>query len=135
MINLYLKNWIKVKQRLIAQWRKRLWAIGGSLRWLARFCLQWITLCFMLFVSQVFASGGTKSDLPFVSTVTKLKDAISGPFLLSGAIIMVVATCLMLAFGEWGDGFKRMINVVLWLSVAFAAATFISTMFGTGSAL
>jgi type IV secretion system protein TrbC len=89
-----------------------------------------------LFISLFNASNAlasASSDLPFVSSMNKLKDAISGPFLLAGAIIMIVVTCLMLAFGEWGDGFKKMINVVLWLSVAFAASTFISSVFSSGA--
>lgn len=77
--------------------------------------------------------ASTSSSLPFTSTLNKLKDAISGPFLLSAAIIMIVATCLMLAFGEWGDSFKRIINIVLWLSVAFGVTSFISTLFSTGA--
>lgn len=81
--------------------------------------------------SNILAS--TTSDLPFVSTTQKLEKAISGPFLLSISIIMVVVTCVMLSFGEWGDGFKRIINIVLWLSVAFAATSFITSMFSTGA--
>ena len=72
-------------------------------------------------------------SLPFNSTMNIVKDAISGPFLLAAAVIMIVITCLMLAFGEWGDGFKKMINIVLWLSVAFAATGFITSLFGGGA--
>lgn len=79
------------------------------------------------------ALASTTSNLPFASTMTKLKDAIAGPFLLSAAIIMIVTTCLMLAFGEFGDGFKKIINIVLWLSIAFAATSFVTTMFGSGA--
>ena len=81
--------------------------------------------------TSVLASGD--GNLPFNSTMNTLKDAISGPFLLAAAIIMIVITCLMLAFGEWGDGFKKLINIVLWLSIAFAASSFITTMFAGGS--
>lgn len=76
---------------------------------------------------QCWARG---SELPFNSTLDKLKEAISGPFLSAAAIIMIVITCLMLAFGEWGDGFKKLINIVLWLSIAFGSVSFVSTMFG-----
>lgn len=82
----------------------------------------------LLPMQLAFARSG--GNLPFNSTMNVLKDAISGPFLLAAAIIMVVITCLMLAFGEWGDGFKKLINIVLWLSIAFAATSFITTMFG-----
>lgn len=80
---------------------------------------------------SAFARG--MGNLPFNSTMDIVKDAISGPFLLASAVIMIVITCLMLAFGEWGDGFKKMINIVLWLSVAFAATGFITSLFGGGS--
>lgn len=103
MANLYLKNWASKS----------------------------VALAGLLLTNNVFASSS--GDLPFVSTMNTLKDAISGPFLLAGAIIMIVVTCLMLAFGEWGDGFKKMINIVLWLSVAFAATSFVTTMFGGGA--
>jgi type IV secretory pathway VirB2 component (pilin) len=77
--------------------------------------------------------ASTSSSLPFASSLSTLKDAISGPVLLSASIIMIVVTCLMLAFGEWGSGFKTLINIVFWLSVAFGAASFVSTMFGSGA--
>lgn len=99
-------------------------------------CLKnWLKSYVLLFslvsTENVFASSS--GNLPFVSTMNTLKDAISGPFLLAASIIMIVVTCIMLAFGEWGDGFKKMINIVLWLSVAFAATSFISTLFGGGA--
>jgi len=80
---------------------------------------------------DIFASSS--GNLPFVSTMNTLKDAISGPFLLSASIIMIVVTCIMLAFGEWGDGFKKIINIVMYLSIAFFATSFISSLFGGGA--
>jgi type IV secretory pathway VirB2 component (pilin) len=76
--------------------------------------------------TPVFAQG----SLPFDSTLKVLKNAITGPFLMAAAMIMVVVTCIMLAFGEWGDGFKKLINIALWLSIAFGATGFISALFG-----
>jgi type IV secretory pathway VirB2 component (pilin) len=95
--------------------------------WLKKSCALFISTN----ITEAFAS--TSGNLPFNSTMNILKDAISGSFLLSAAIIMIVITCLMLAFGEWGDGFKKFINIVLWLSIAFAATSFITTMFGGGA--
>jgi type IV secretion system protein TrbC len=91
-----------------------------------------LTTSFLCFLSKKVLANNA-SGLPFVSTLNMLKDGISGPFLLAASIIMIVATCVMLAFGEWGDGFKRMINIVMWLSIAFAATSFVTTMFGGGA--
>ncbi len=94
--------------------------LRGWLKFLIIASLCWINLAF----------ADTGSDLPFDSTMNLLKDAITGPFLMSVSIIMIVVTCLMLAFGEWGDGFKKLINIVLWLSIAFSATSFVTTLFG-----
>lgn len=106
MINLFSKSWLKK---------------------------SFLAGCLLMVNAVAMASDTGKTDLPFVSTMEKLKGAISGPFLLSASIIMVVVTCLMLAFGEFGDGFKKIINIVMWLSIAFAATNFISTLFGSGA--
>jgi type IV secretion system protein VirB2 len=92
-----------------------------------------LSVCLLLFTGTNTAFATSTGSLPFNSTMNMLKDAISGPFLLSASIIMIVITCLMLAFGEWGDGFKKLINIVLWLSIAFAATSFVTTMFGGGA--
>lgn len=86
---------------------------------------------FFLTSSSVFASSST--SLPFGSTLQTLAEAIKGPWLLSASIIMVVATCFMLAFGEHSDGFRKIINIVMWLSIAFGITSFITTMFGGGA--
>jgi type IV secretory pathway VirB2 component (pilin) len=106
---------------------------------MASLCLKnWIkkinisAMTFLIAMKSAYASSTTTS-LPFNTAMNTLKDAISGPFLLAAAIIMIVVTCLMLAFGEWGDGFKKVINIVLWLSIAFGAASFVATMFGSGA--
>jgi type IV secretion system protein VirB2 len=98
-------------------------------RWLKKYLVGLAMATWM--ASNTDAS--TTGNLPFNSTMNTLEQAISGPFLLSAAVIMVVVTCLMLAFAEWGDGFKKLINIVMWLSIAFAATSFITTMFGTGA--
>jgi type IV secretory pathway VirB2 component (pilin) len=98
-------------------------------KWLSRFSTSFVLN--LLLGQLAFAS--TTSTLPFSSTMTVLKDAISGPFLLAASIIMIVITCLMLAFGEFGDGFKKLINIVFWLSIAFGVVGFITTLFGSGA--
>ncbi len=85
------------------------------------------------FTSITYAGTTGSENLPFESTLDMLQKSISGPVLTSISIIMVAITCMMLAFGEWGDGFKKIINIVLWLSIAFAAVSFLNHMFGAGA--
>jgi type IV secretory pathway VirB2 component (pilin) len=98
-------------------------------RWAKRSLLSLGMLC----AGMQSAWASSTGSLPFNSTMNIVKDAISGPFLLAASVIMIVITCLMLAFGEWGDGFKKMINIVLWLSIAFAATGFVTSLFGSGA--
>lgn len=105
MVNLHMKNW-----------HKRIFAI-----------------CVFTLLASKSAFASSIGDLPFNGPMNILSTAISGPWLLAVSIIMIVITCVMLAFGEWGDGFKKIINMVMWLSVAFAATTFVTTMFAAGA--
>jgi type IV secretory pathway VirB2 component (pilin) len=105
MINLHGKNWIKTI----------------------------IFSTILLFTPNLWAATTGGENLPFESTLDMLQKSISGPVLTSISIIMVAITCVMLAFGEWGDGFKRVINIVLWLSVAFSAVSFLNHMFAAGA--
>jgi type IV secretory pathway VirB2 component (pilin) len=92
---------------------------------------NWRSLIFIFFVAVLISHPAfAEQNMPFASTLETLKTAISGPFLKAASVIMIVVTCLMLAFGEWGDGFKRIITIVLWLSIAFAATSFIG-VFGS----
>lgn len=76
------------------------------------------------------AEGGT---LPISAAVTKLANEISGPFMFSAAVIMVCITALLSAFGEFGDGAKKIINITFWLSMGFGVTSLISNLFATGA--
>lgn len=101
---------------------------------MASFCLKhWGRRAGIFCLISLYHGPVMAAALPFTSTLTTLKNAITGPFLLAAAMIMVVVTCVMLAFGEWGDGFKKLINIALWLSIAFGVTSFISSLFGSAA--
>ena len=87
----------------------------------------------LVIAGLLYSNAAWASSLPFTSTLTTLKNAITGPFLLTATMIMVVVTFMMMAFGEWGDGFKKLINIVFWLSMAFGVTSFIGSLFGQSS--
>lgn len=105
-----------MKHSFLKRWNKKLMAIS------------------LLLLSDAASASTTGGEnLPFESTLDTLQKSISGPVLTSMSIIMIAVTCVMLAFGEWGDGFKKIINIVMWLSIAFAAVSFLNHMFGAGA--
>lgn len=142
MKNLPLKNWLELfciqygNQATVASPQLYIWKFSKRILMKYKKLILKSTMgmtAIALYTTNALASN--TSNLPFNSTMNILKEAISGPFLLSAAIILIVITCLMLAFGEWGEGFKRLINIVLWLSIAFAATGFVTSMFGGSAGL
>jgi type IV secretory pathway VirB2 component (pilin) len=47
-------------------------------------------------------------------------------------VIVIIATGLTLAFGETSGGFRRLIQIVFGLSIAFAASSFFLAFFQFG---
>mgnify|MGYP002712614560 CR=1 FL=1 len=48
------------------------------------------------------------------------------------AVIVIIATGLALAFGDTSGGFRRLIQIVFGLSIAFAASSFFLSFFSFG---
>lgn len=77
----------------------------------------------------------SSTDLPFTSTLDTLKDAILGKAAFDIATILVGITMLMLGFGEWTDGIKRVIQFTFFLSLALSASSAVNALFGASGAL
>lgn len=81
-------------------------------------------------IANVYAS--TTGNMPFNTSMDNFKsNFIAVVFVI--AVILWVATCLMLAFGDWGDGIKRAVNIVFWLSLALSGSTGMTYLFGSGA--
>ncbi len=48
------------------------------------------------------------------------------------AVIIIITTGLTLAFGDTGGGFRRLVQIVFGLSIAFAASSFFLSFFSFG---
>ena len=48
------------------------------------------------------------------------------------AVIIIITTGLTLAFGDTSGGFRRLIQIIFGLSIAFAASSFFLTFFSFG---
>lgn len=83
--------------------------------------------------SSAFASSSGSSSFPVVSVIKSIADAISGPVAFSVATILICAVGLMNAFGEWGDGMKKLINVAFWMAIVFGVVGLIAVFGGSGA--
>lgn len=87
--------------------------------------------------SPAFAAttGGGGGAMPWESPLNAVMDSITGPTARIIAILIIVATGLTLAFGDVGQGFKKLLQILFGLAIAFAAATFFLPLVGGGGAL
>jgi type IV secretion system protein VirB2 len=82
---------------------------------------------------DVMASGG--GQMPWSSTLTKIRDSIQGPVAQTAGIVAVVVTGIAFAFGEGGGWFKKALGVLFGLSIAFSAGQMISQLGFSGGAV
>ena len=66
------------------------------------------------------------------SRSSRSSNSIQGPVAKVISVIVIIVTGLTLAFGETSGGFRRLIQIVFGLSIAFAASSFFLTFFQFG---
>ena len=87
-------------------------------------------LGFFLFCADPAHAAG--SGMPWEAPLTAILESIEGPVARIIAVIIIVITGLSLAFGETSGGFRRLIQIVFGLSIAFAATSFFLSFFSFG---
>jgi type IV secretory pathway VirB2 component (pilin) len=70
--------------------------------------------------------------MPWEQPLQQILDSIQGPVAKVISVIVIIVTGLTLAFGESSGGFRRLIQIVFGLSIAFAASSFFLTFFQFG---
>jgi type IV secretion system protein TrbC len=79
-----------------------------------------------LMAGPAFAAG---SNMPWEQPLTQILMSVQGPVAKVVSVIIIVVTGLTLAFGETAGGFRRLIQIVFGLSIAFAASSFFLSFF------
>lgn len=83
----------------------------------------------LLATSAAQAAG---SGMPWEQPLQQILDSVQGPVAKIIAVIIIIVTGLTLAFGETSGGFRRLIQIVFGLSIAFAASSFFLSFFSFG---
>jgi type IV secretion system protein TrbC len=86
-----------------------------------------VTIC--LAVSPALAAG---SNMPWEQPLNQILQSVEGPVAKIIAVIIIIVTGLSLAFGDTSGGFRRLIQIVFGLSIAFAASSFFLSFFSFG---
>ncbi|WP_035655158.1 TrbC/VirB2 family protein [Bradyrhizobium sp. STM 3809] len=72
------------------------------------------------------------SNMPWEQPLNQILLSVEGPVAKIIAVIIIITTGLSLAFGETSGGFRRLIQIVFGLSIAFAASSFFLSFFAFG---
>lgn len=83
----------------------------------------------VVMAAPAHASG---SSMPWEQPLQQILQSIEGPVAKIIAVIVIISTGLALAFGDTSGGFRRLIQIVFGLSIAFAASSFFLSFFSFG---
>lgn len=83
----------------------------------------------VVMAAPAYASG---SSMPWEAPLQSILQSIEGPVAKIVAVIIIITTGLTLAFGDTSGGFRRLIQIVFGLSIAFAASSFFLSFFSFG---
>ena len=86
----------------------------------------------MLSLSVAAPAHASGSSMPWEQPLNQILESIQGPVAKVVSVIIIIVTGLTLAFGETSGGFRRLIQIVFGLSIAFAASSFFLTFFQFG---
>jgi type IV secretory pathway VirB2 component (pilin) len=80
----------------------------------------------ILMTAPAYAAG---SNMPWETPLNSILESVQGPV---AKIVSVIITGLSLAFGDTSGGFRKLVQIVFGLSIAFAASSFFLTFFSFG---
>lgn len=87
----------------------------------------------LLLAAVMLITAGTAkaagSSMPWEGPLQSILDSIQGPVARIIAVIIIISTGLALAFGDTSGGFRKLIQIVFGLSIAFAASSFFLSFF------
>ena len=75
------------------------------------------------------AAHATGSGMPWEEPLQAVLESVQGPVARIVAVLIIITTGLALAFGETSGGFRKLIQIVFGLSIAFAASSFFISFF------
>lgn len=87
-----------------------------------------LAVCVLL-AAPAYAAG---SGMPWEAPLQSILESIEGPVAKIVAVIIIIITGLTLAFGDSSGGFRRLVQIVFGLSIAFAASSFFLSFFSFG---
>src|SRR5579872_4449641 len=95
-------------------------------------CAFWRLAAAILAAAAGGPARAAGSSMPWAAPLQKILDSVEGPVSKIVAVIIIIVTGLTLAFGDSSGAFRRLIQIVFGLSIAFAASSFFLSFFSFG---
>lgn len=87
------------------------------------------SILLILMTAPAYAAG---SNMPWETPLNSILESVQGPVAKIVSVIIITVTGLSLAFGDTSGGFRKLVQIVFGLSIAFAASSFFLTFFSFG---
>jgi type IV secretion system protein TrbC len=115
--------------------RVRVWVLRRRLQWafdLAGRTIVDIGAGVIIALTTISAAHAAGSGMPWEAPLQRILESVQGPVAKIVAVIIITVTGISLAFGDTSGGFRKMVQVVFGLSIAFAASSFFLSFFSFG---
>jgi type IV secretion system protein TrbC len=86
----------------------------------------------LVLLTNVEFAHAAGSGMPWEAPLERILQSVQGPVTKIIAVIIITMTGLSLAFGDTSGGFRKLVQVVFGLSIAFAATSFFLSFFSFG---
>lgn len=86
-------------------------------------------LLIAVLLAMALPAHAAGSNMPWEAPLQSVLDSVQGPVARIIAVIVIITTGLALAFGDTSGGFRKLVQIVFGLSIAFAASSFFLTFF------
>ena len=83
----------------------------------------------VLLLAVALPAHAAGSSMPWEAPLQSILESIQGPVARIVAVIIIIATGLAFVFGDTSGGFRKLIQIVFGLSIAFAASSFFLSFF------
>jgi type IV secretion system protein VirB2 len=90
------------------------------------------SIAILALVATAPCAWAAGTGMPWETPLQNVLDSVQGPVAKIIAVLIIIVTGLTLAFGETSGGFRKLIQIVFGLSIAFAASSFFLSFFSFG---
>jgi type IV secretory pathway VirB2 component (pilin) len=89
----------------------------------------YVAMLAALMLCMATTAHAAGSSMPWEGPLQSILESIQGPVARIVAVIIIISTGLALAFGDTSGGFRKLIQIVFGLTIAFAASSFFLSFF------